>query len=95
MANCTNKTELFYSDNLDEIAEAKQLCQTCPNQTPCSIQAVENFEQYGIWAGMDRIEIKRARRIWKRSRGALDIPAAIEYSRENKGRPGRPRKVVL
>ncbi len=44
-------TELFFSDDLDEISAAKRICLACPVRTRCLDAAVERGEQYGIWGG--------------------------------------------
>ena len=59
-------TELFFSDDLDDIAEAKRLCLACPMRTACLDGAVERGEQYGIWGGhlfvAGRIVLSKRRR---------------------------------
>lgn len=44
-------TRLFFSDDLDEINEAKRICLACPVRATCLDTAVERGEQYGIWGG--------------------------------------------
>ena len=44
-------TELFFSDDVDEIGQAKTICLSCPVRTRCLDAAVERGEQYGIWGG--------------------------------------------
>jgi WhiB family redox-sensing transcriptional regulator len=44
-------TALFFSDDLDEISEAKRICLACPVRSRCLDAAVERGEQYGIWGG--------------------------------------------
>ena len=52
MANCASvDTSFFFSDDLDEIAEAKRVCLACPVRVRCLDTAVERGEQYGIWGG--------------------------------------------
>jgi WhiB family redox-sensing transcriptional regulator len=59
-------TEVFFSDDFDEVAEAKRTCLTCPVRTDCLDAAVERREQYGIWGGhlfmAGRIVIGKRRR---------------------------------
>ena len=51
-ANCASvDTSLFFSDDLDEIGEAKRVCLACPVRVRCLDTAVERGEQYGIWGG--------------------------------------------
>ncbi len=42
---------LFFTDDVDEISEAKRICLGCPVRTRCLDAAVERGEQYGIWGG--------------------------------------------
>ncbi|MFZ4516969.1 MAG: WhiB family transcriptional regulator [Microthrixaceae bacterium] len=44
-------TALFFSDDVDEIGDAKRICLACPVRTDCLDAAVERGEQYGIWGG--------------------------------------------
>jgi len=52
LASCAEiETSAFFSDDLDEIVQAKRLCLSCPVRTDCLDAAVERKEQYGIWGG--------------------------------------------
>lgn len=44
-------TELFFSEQLDDIARAKAICSTCPLAEPCLAGAVERREPWGVWGG--------------------------------------------
>jgi WhiB family redox-sensing transcriptional regulator len=59
-------TSLFFSDELDDIAEAKRACLACPVRTRCLDAAVERGEQYGVWGGhlfvAGRIVLSKRRR---------------------------------
>ena len=44
-------TERFFSDDLDDVAEAKRTCLACPVRTPCLDHAVGRREKYGVWGG--------------------------------------------
>jgi WhiB family transcriptional regulator, redox-sensing transcriptional regulator len=44
-------TALFFSDDLDEISEAKRICLACPVRGRCLDAAVDRGEQYGVWGG--------------------------------------------
>ena len=66
-ANCASvDTNLFFSDDLDEIGEAKRVCLACPVRVRCLDTAVERGEQYGIWGGhlfvAGRIVLSKRRR---------------------------------
>ena len=44
-------TELFFSEQLDDIARAKQFCRACPVRTACLEAALERREPWGVWGG--------------------------------------------
>ncbi len=44
-------TAIFFSDDLDEIGDAKRVCLSCPVRARCLDAAVDRGEQYGIWGG--------------------------------------------
>ena len=44
-------TEMFFSEDLYDIARAKHLCSTCPVKEPCLAGAVERREPWGVWGG--------------------------------------------
>lgn len=43
--------DLFFSEQLDDIARAKTICQTCPVMDPCLQGARERREPWGVWGG--------------------------------------------
>ncbi|HET6810639.1 MAG TPA: WhiB family transcriptional regulator [Acidimicrobiales bacterium] len=43
--------DLFFSEQLDDIARAKAICQTCPVMEPCLQGARERREPWGVWGG--------------------------------------------
>ncbi|HWH33893.1 MAG TPA: WhiB family transcriptional regulator [Acidimicrobiales bacterium] len=43
--------ELFFSEDLHDIARAKHLCTTCPVRRPCLQGAIERREPCGVWGG--------------------------------------------
>ncbi len=59
-------TALFFSDELDDIAEAKLACLACPVRSRCLDAAVDRGEQYGVWGGhlfvAGRIVLSKRRR---------------------------------
>ncbi len=59
-------TSLFFSDDLDDIAEAKRVCLGCPVRVRCLDAAVARGEQYGVWGGhlfvAGRIVLSKRRR---------------------------------
>lgn len=44
-------TELFFSEQIDDIAVAKEICTGCPVQAPCLEGALERREPWGVWGG--------------------------------------------
>jgi WhiB family transcriptional regulator, redox-sensing transcriptional regulator len=44
-------TELFFSEDLGDIARAKAICGNCPARGPCLDAAVERHEPWGVWGG--------------------------------------------
>lgn len=43
--------ELFFSDTLAEINQAKAACAGCPVLTECLAGAIERREPWGVWGG--------------------------------------------
>jgi WhiB family redox-sensing transcriptional regulator len=43
--------ELFFSEQLDDIARAKQFCQACEVRAECLEAALERREPWGVWGG--------------------------------------------
>jgi WhiB family redox-sensing transcriptional regulator len=44
-------TSLFFSEQIDDIRRAKQICGLCPVQEPCLAGAIERREPWGVWGG--------------------------------------------
>ena len=44
-------TEVFFSEDLYDIARAKHLCGACPVKTRCLDGALERREPWGVWGG--------------------------------------------
>jgi WhiB family transcriptional regulator, redox-sensing transcriptional regulator len=42
---------LFFSEQIDDIARAKQICTLCPIQEPCLSGAIARREPWGVWGG--------------------------------------------
>jgi len=55
VARCSDETaaltELFFSEQLADIAAAKALCAECPVSTECLEGAVARREPWGVWGG--------------------------------------------
>jgi WhiB family redox-sensing transcriptional regulator len=54
-ASCRDGTagmvELFFSEQLDDIARAKAICAGCPLADPCLEGAIDRREPWGVWGG--------------------------------------------
>ena len=44
-------TEMFFSDELQDIAAAKRLCAQCPVMVQCLEAALDRREPWGVWGG--------------------------------------------
>ena len=55
LARCNDGTgsmvELFFSEQLDDIAAAKAFCQECDVKDYCLAAALERREPWGVWGG--------------------------------------------
>lgn len=65
-ATVSNAGDLFFSEELGEIAEAKRICAECPVIAPCLEAAIGRAEPWGVWGGQlfynGRILAKKRRR---------------------------------
>ncbi len=43
--------DLFFSEDIGEIAAAKRVCANCPVLAPCLEGALERREPWGVWGG--------------------------------------------
>ena len=54
-ARCNDGTnqlvDLFFSEQLDDIARAKAICAECPVRRACLEGALARREPYGVWGG--------------------------------------------
>ena len=54
-ASCRDGTasmaELFFSDEIPDIIQAKEICGTCPVAAPCLEGALDRREPWGVWGG--------------------------------------------
>ena len=44
-------TDVFFSQEPQNIARAKRLCLSCPALNPCLEAALERGEPWGVWGG--------------------------------------------
>jgi len=65
-ATVNNAGDLFFSEELGEIAAAKRICAECPVIAPCLEAAIRRGEPWGVWGGQlfynGRILAKKRRR---------------------------------
>jgi WhiB family redox-sensing transcriptional regulator len=70
-ARCNDGTgglvALFYSEQLDDIARAKSICEECPVREACFEAALARREPFGVWGG--RLFFKGKVLAFKRPRG--------------------------
>ena len=54
-ARCASTSEpladIFFSEELHDIARAKSICAECPVMAECLTGAIEREEPYGVWGG--------------------------------------------
>jgi len=73
--------ELFFSEQLDDIAAAKEFCAGCPVQAECLAGALERREPWGVWGGQlfvhgKVVAQKRKRGRPPKVRPETEVPAA-------------------
>lgn len=54
-----DRIEIFFSNEPEEVLEAKNVCFTCPVRKECIKWALESSTIWGIWGGKDEQEIRR------------------------------------
>lgn len=65
-------TELFFSEQLDDIARAKEFCAECPVKAQCLAGALARQEPWGVWGG--QLVWKGRVLAQKRRRGRPPLP---------------------
>ncbi|MBW3579968.1 MAG: WhiB family transcriptional regulator [Actinobacteria bacterium] len=68
--------ELFFSEDLHDIARAKHLCRSCPVRLRCLQGALERAESCGVWGG-ELFENGRIAHKRRRGRPPKHRPAEI------------------
>jgi hypothetical protein len=48
----------FFSEEPEQVAEAKDICFSCPVRKQCLKSALNNKEVWGVWGGRDQEEIR-------------------------------------
>ncbi|MGH9178644.1 MAG: WhiB family transcriptional regulator [Acidimicrobiales bacterium] len=69
--------ELFFSEQLEDIARAKAICATCVVREPCLAGAVERREPWGVWGGQLFLNGKILAFKRKRGRPPKNAPAQL------------------
>lgn len=70
--------ELFFSEQLDDIARAKAVCVNCAVREPCLAGAMERREPWGVWGGQLFLNGKIL--AFKRKRGRPPKNAAAQLT---------------
>jgi WhiB family redox-sensing transcriptional regulator len=87
-----SNTELFFSDEVDDIDQALAICRQCPLRLVCLEDALE-FDEYGIWGGTTesmRQQMKSARTLNSSTQAGTDLPDLEEVAYEVKGLLSNP-----
>ena len=50
-AVAATNSDVFFSEELQDIAAAKSICAECPVVAPCLEGAIERREPWGVWGG--------------------------------------------
>ena len=73
-------TALFFSEQIDDIARAKAICQMCPVMDACLEGALARREPWGVWGGQLFLNGRILAQKRKRGRPPKNPPAQIELS---------------
>lgn len=57
-SNMEKYRDIFFSDDIEEIKDAKLICNDCPVRLQCLSWALDNKEIWGVWGGADQDEIR-------------------------------------
>src|SRR4051794_36516376 len=80
-------SELFFSEQLDDIAAAKAFCLECPVRDNCLDGALTRREPWGVWGGELFVHGKVVAQ--KRKRGRLR--RSVRRSKKRRARDRRPQ----
>lgn len=70
-------TNMFFSEDVNQIAKAKQVCAGCPVAEECAEYAISTQQPCGVWGGLTEEErVSRSRRV----RAGGDEPHDITYT---------------
>jgi WhiB family redox-sensing transcriptional regulator len=83
LATCNDETgswtEVFFSEDLYDIARAKHLCGTCPVKARCLDEALDRREPWGVWGGELFLNGKVLAAKRRRGRPPKDRPAEVIF----------------
>lgn len=51
--------DLFFPEKGGSTADAKRICQPCPERTACLEYALDHDERFGVWGGTSERERRR------------------------------------
>jgi hypothetical protein len=85
---CAGLTELFFSEEADDIAQAKAICSACTLRVPCAAAAIANGERAGVWGGMTVVELRKAIAGVDRGRASRARAPGADEPDEGGGVPG-------
>ena len=71
-------TELFFSEQLDDILRAKAFCVECPVRDECLTAAMDRREPWGVWGGELFVNGKIVAQKRKRGRPRKIRPEEVE-----------------
>lgn len=78
--------ELFFSEQLDDLAQAKTICTECPVREPCLAGALARREPWGVWGGELVVKGKllaNKRRRGRPSKRAAEIEATDQLGAQS------------
>jgi WhiB family redox-sensing transcriptional regulator len=73
-------TDLFFSDQIPDIIEAKRICAACPVLAPCLQGALERREPWGVWGGQLFLNGRILAQKRKRGRPPKNQPVGIQLT---------------
>lgn len=73
-------TELFFSDQIPDIAQAKAICAGCSLLEPCLEGAIRRREPWGVWGGQLFLNGKILAQKRKRGRPPKNPPSDIQLT---------------
>jgi WhiB family transcriptional regulator, redox-sensing transcriptional regulator len=81
--------DVFFSDSVGQIEQAKETCSQCPVREECLSYALQMREEIGVWGGLDR---DQRRRLLRRNR--IGRPHSTGAARHPNNGGARCRRVI-